>query len=131
MYLKFFGLFEKPFNTMPDPRFLYLSPSHRRCGGRGEHLESRRRRMPNRVVSRASSFRGDSGCRSTAMYCASCGRHASAAIRATTGKNEFAQGVHSSRITILSYGEERPLCTTENEHCWRQNRRSRFLVKPR
>jgi len=42
-----------------------------------------------------------------------------------------AQGVHSSRITILSYGEERPLCTTEDEHCWRQNRRSRFLVKPR
>ena len=67
---------------------------------------------------------------------------------ATSGKNEFnmdlgerraqaamnylvAQGVHSSRITILSYGEERPLCTTEDEHCWRQNRRSRFLVKPR
>jgi len=22
-------------------------------------------------------------------------------------------------------------CTTDNEHCWRQNRRSRFLVKPR
>ena len=22
MYLKFFGLFEKPFNTTPDPRFL-------------------------------------------------------------------------------------------------------------
>jgi peptidoglycan-associated lipoprotein len=66
----------------------------------------------------------------------------------TSGKNEFnmdlgerraqaamnylvAQGVHSSRITILSYGEERPLCTTADEHCWRQNRRSRFLVKPR
>ena len=29
MYLKFFGLLEKPFNTTPDPRFLYLSPSHR------------------------------------------------------------------------------------------------------
>jgi len=42
-----------------------------------------------------------------------------------------AQGIHSSRIAILSYGEERPLCTTDNEHCWRQNRRSRFLVKPR
>ena len=66
----------------------------------------------------------------------------------TSSKNEFnmdlgerraqaamnylvAQGVHSSRITILSYGEERPLCTTEDELCWRQNRRSRFLVKPR
>jgi len=29
MYLKFFGLVEKPFNATPDPRFLYLSPGHR------------------------------------------------------------------------------------------------------
>src|SRR4029450_8055850 len=29
MYLRFFGLFEKPFNATPDPRFLYLSPGHR------------------------------------------------------------------------------------------------------
>jgi general secretion pathway protein A len=29
MYLKFFGLMEKPFNATPDPRFLYLSPGHR------------------------------------------------------------------------------------------------------
>jgi peptidoglycan-associated lipoprotein len=43
----------------------------------------------------------------------------------------IAQGVHPSRITILSYGEERPLCTEQSERCWRQNRRSRFLVKPR
>jgi peptidoglycan-associated lipoprotein len=43
----------------------------------------------------------------------------------------IAQGVHPSRITILSYGEERPHCTEESERCWSQNRRSRFLVKPR
>jgi peptidoglycan-associated lipoprotein len=42
-----------------------------------------------------------------------------------------AQGVQPSRITILSYGEERPLCTEQSERCWSQNRRSRFLVKPR
>ena len=42
-----------------------------------------------------------------------------------------AQGVHPSRIIILSYGEERPQCTEESERCWSQNRRSRFLVKPR
>jgi len=41
------------------------------------------------------------------------------------------QGVHPSRITILSYGEERPQCTEASERCWSQNRRSRFLVKPR
>jgi len=67
---------------------------------------------------------------------------------ATSRKNEFnidlgeqraqaamshlvAQGVQPSRITILSYGEERPQCTEESERCWSQNRRSRFLVKPR
>ncbi len=67
---------------------------------------------------------------------------------ATSRKNEFnmdlgerraqaamnyliAEGVHPSRITILSYGEERPQCTEESEQCWSQNRRSRFLVKPR
>jgi len=29
MYLKFYGLQEKPFNATPDPRFLYMSPGHR------------------------------------------------------------------------------------------------------
>jgi len=29
MYLKFYGLREEPFGVTPDPRFLYLSPSHR------------------------------------------------------------------------------------------------------
>ena len=29
MYLAFYGLTEKPFNTTPDPRFLYMSPAHR------------------------------------------------------------------------------------------------------
>jgi len=29
MYLTFFGLSEKPFNTTPDPKFLYMSPGHR------------------------------------------------------------------------------------------------------
>src|SRR5262249_27454819 len=29
MYLNVYGLNEKPFNSTPDPRFLYLSPGHR------------------------------------------------------------------------------------------------------
>ena len=41
------------------------------------------------------------------------------------------QGIHPNRIITLSYGAERPLCTSESERCWSQNRRSRFLVKPR
>lgn len=40
------------------------------------------------------------------------------------------QGVAASRITILSYGEERPVCTDHDEACWAKNRRAHFLVKP-
>jgi peptidoglycan-associated lipoprotein len=40
-----------------------------------------------------------------------------------------AQGVQASRITIISYGKERPLCTEHNEACWAQNRRAHFLTK--
>jgi peptidoglycan-associated lipoprotein len=41
------------------------------------------------------------------------------------------QGVQASRITIISYGEERPQCTEHTEACWAKNRRAHFLVKPR
>jgi peptidoglycan-associated lipoprotein len=41
------------------------------------------------------------------------------------------QGVQASRITIISYGEERPQCTEHSEACWAKNRRAHFLVKPR
>jgi peptidoglycan-associated lipoprotein len=40
-----------------------------------------------------------------------------------------AQGVQSDRITIVSFGEERPICKDSNEGCWSQNRRGMFLVK--
>ena len=39
------------------------------------------------------------------------------------------RGVAASRITTISYGEERPGCTERNETCWAQNRRSHFLSK--
>lgn len=41
------------------------------------------------------------------------------------------QGIAATRITVISYGEERPLCTEKNEGCWAQNRRAHFLVKSR
>ena len=42
-----------------------------------------------------------------------------------------AQGVQASRITIISYGKERPVCTEKTEACWAQNRRDNFLTKTR
>jgi peptidoglycan-associated lipoprotein len=41
------------------------------------------------------------------------------------------QGVQASRITIISYGEERPQCSERSDSCWAKNRRAHFLVKPR
>ena len=41
----------------------------------------------------------------------------------------IARGVVASRITILSYGEERPACRETSEACWQNNRRAHFLVR--
>jgi peptidoglycan-associated lipoprotein len=38
-------------------------------------------------------------------------------------------GVAAARITIISYGEERPACNARTEACWAQNRRAHFLTK--
>lgn len=52
--------------------------------------------------------------------------------RAEAAMNDLvARGVQPGRITILSYGEERPVCSEPSERCWTRNRRARFLVKPR
>jgi peptidoglycan-associated lipoprotein len=40
-----------------------------------------------------------------------------------------ARGVAASRITLVSYGEERPTCAQTAEACWAKNRRAHFLVK--
>lgn len=39
------------------------------------------------------------------------------------------RGVASHRITIISYGEQRPICGDNHERCWSRNRRAHFLVK--
>jgi len=41
-----------------------------------------------------------------------------------------ARGIQAARISIVSYGGQRPLCREQNETCWARNRRARFLVKP-
>jgi peptidoglycan-associated lipoprotein len=40
-----------------------------------------------------------------------------------------AHGVRTARITIISYGEERPQCSEHSEECWAKNRRAHFMVK--
>ena len=40
-----------------------------------------------------------------------------------------ALGIQANRISIVSYGAERPLCKEHGEACWAKNRRAHFLVK--
>ena len=37
-------------------------------------------------------------------------------------------GIAASRITTISYGEERPVCSQQDEECWAKNRRDNFVV---
>jgi len=38
-------------------------------------------------------------------------------------------GVNASRLSTISYGEEKPLCTETSEECRQKNRRAHFVVK--
>jgi peptidoglycan-associated lipoprotein len=40
-----------------------------------------------------------------------------------------ARGIQSGRVSIISYGEERPQCADHTEECWAKNRRAHFMVK--
>jgi peptidoglycan-associated lipoprotein len=40
-------------------------------------------------------------------------------------------GIQGDRVTVVTYGEERPLCRDKTEACWGENRRAHFLVKLR
>jgi peptidoglycan-associated lipoprotein len=38
------------------------------------------------------------------------------------------RGIDASRLEIVSFGEERPTCTEEEESCWSRNRRAEFEI---
>ena len=38
------------------------------------------------------------------------------------------QGIASARISTISYGKEKPVCTESTEACWAKNRRDHFIV---
>ena len=39
------------------------------------------------------------------------------------------RGVAANRMSLVSFGEERPVCGEHAEACWAKNRRAHFLVK--
>lgn len=49
--------------------------------------------------------------------------------RAKAAKNYLASlGVAADRMIVITFGEEKPLCTAQNESCWQQNRRAHFVI---
>jgi peptidoglycan-associated lipoprotein len=53
------------------------------------------------------------------------------AKRAQAAKDYLATlGISAERLSTISYGAEIPVCKEQNEDCWRQNRRARFVVIP-
>lgn len=38
-------------------------------------------------------------------------------------------GVNESRISTITYGKEKPLCSESNEDCWSKNRRAHFDIQ--
>jgi peptidoglycan-associated lipoprotein len=40
----------------------------------------------------------------------------------------IALGIGSDRIEMISYGEEKPVCSDKTEECWTKNRRAHFVV---
>jgi len=50
--------------------------------------------------------------------------------RATAAKDFLVQqGVSADRIRTISYGKEKPFCTSHDEQCWQQNRRGHFVYQ--
>ncbi len=49
--------------------------------------------------------------------------------RSVTAKNYLTEmGVASGRISLISFGKEKPVCTENAESCWQKNRRDDFVV---
>lgn len=49
--------------------------------------------------------------------------------RAKSTKNYLvSMGISSSRISTVTFGEEKPLCMEQTEDCWQRNRRAHFVV---
>jgi peptidoglycan-associated lipoprotein len=65
--------------------------------------------------------------RGTSEYNLALGERRAAAVRQYLSS----LGISPDRLTTISYGKERPVCTEESESCWRLNRRAHHLVTGR
>jgi peptidoglycan-associated lipoprotein len=67
---------------------------------------------------------GHTDSRGSGEYNLQLGQRRAAAVRDYL----TARGVAASRVELVSYGEERPLCQMQDEGCWAQNRRAEFEI---
>ena len=67
---------------------------------------------------------GHADARGTAEYNLALGER-----RATSVRDYLVSlGVPAARLTIVSKGEEDPVCREDEESCWSQNRRARSVI---
>jgi peptidoglycan-associated lipoprotein len=67
---------------------------------------------------------GHADARGTSEYNLSLGERRAASVRDYL----VSLGIDASRLSIVSKGEEEPVCSEENESCWSRNRRGHFAV---
>ncbi|MFI5310659.1 MAG: peptidoglycan-associated lipoprotein Pal [Gemmatimonadales bacterium] len=67
---------------------------------------------------------GNADDRGSDEYNVALGQRRSAAAK----RYLVARGIEASRIEVVSFGEERPVCHEEAESCWHQNRRDEFVI---
>jgi peptidoglycan-associated lipoprotein len=67
---------------------------------------------------------GNADDRGSAEYNIALGQRRSAAAK----RYIVSQGIDASRIDIVSFGKERPVCEVDAETCWHQNRRDDFVI---
>jgi peptidoglycan-associated lipoprotein len=71
-----------------------------------------------------TTIEGNCDDRGTAEYNLALGER-----RAESAKSFLVDmGIEAYRISTVSYGEERPVCTEQNEECWSKNRRDNFVI---
>lgn len=78
----------------------------------------------NRWTSTRVTVEGHADSRGTSEYNLALGERRATAMRDYL----VSLGVTTARLTTVSFGEERPLCTEEAESCWSQNRRGQFVI---
>ncbi|HEX9941305.1 MAG TPA: peptidoglycan-associated lipoprotein Pal [Thermoanaerobaculia bacterium] len=73
------------------------------------------------------TIEGHADSRGTNEYNLALGERRASAVR----EYMTSLGVAGDRLRTISYGEERPVCTQEEESCWSQNRRAHMIVTGR